>query len=78
MNTAANNSVREELIRNDENFKTLVQKHEEYEKRLNELTDLTYPNDEELIEETELKKKKLLIKDQIYSIMTEHSSVDSN
>ena len=78
MDKTTANSVREELIKSDEKFKSLVQKHEEYEKRLNELTDLTYPNDEELIEETELKKKKLLIKDQIHSKITEYSTINSN
>jgi uncharacterized protein YdcH (DUF465 family) len=55
-------------------FRELVQQHESYEKRLNELSVLAHPNDDELLEESTLKKKKLAIKDQIYSMMRESSA----
>ncbi len=65
--------VRDELIKENQNFRDLVQKHQIYEKRLTELAQLTYPNDDELLEETTLKKKKLTVKDQIYAIMQDYS-----
>ena len=66
--------VRDELIKQNPNFRDLVQQHQSYEKRLMELAQLTYPNDEELLEETTLKKKKLNVKDEIYSIMQAYSN----
>ncbi len=68
------NPVRDELIKENQDFRELVQQHQNYEKRLTELAELTYPNDDELIEETTLKKKKLVIKDEIYAIMQNHSA----
>jgi len=65
--------VRDELIKENQNFRDLVQKHQIYEKRLTELAQLTYPNDDELLEETTLKKKKLNVKDEIYAIMHDYS-----
>ena len=65
--------VRDELFETNQDFRNLVQQHQSYEKRLNELAELTYPNDDELLEETTLKKKKLVIKDEIYAIMQNHS-----
>ncbi len=78
METTAVESVREELLKSDKNFKSLVEKHEEYEQRLSKLAELTYPNEDEVLEETTLKKKKLLVKDEIYSIINQHSSSVSN
>ena len=65
--------VRDELLKQNPTFRDLVQQHQDYEKRLNELAGLTYPNDEELLEESTLKKKKLSIKDEIYAMMNEYS-----
>ncbi len=65
-------SVRDELIKENPNFRDLVQQHQNYERRLLELAQLTYPNDEEQLEETTLKKKKLNVKDEIYAIMQNH------
>ncbi|HQY67894.1 MAG TPA: DUF465 domain-containing protein [Pyrinomonadaceae bacterium] len=64
--------VRDELIKSNSAFRELVHQHEDYEKRLVELAHLTYPNDDEQLEEVTLKKKKLLIKDEIYAILNEH------
>ena len=65
--------VRDELIKENPNFRDLVQQHQNYERRLSELAQLTYPNDEEQLEEVTLKKKKLNVKDEIYAIMQNHS-----
>lgn len=66
-------AVRDELIKTDPGFRDLVNRHNTYEQRLTELAHLTYPNDDEQTEEATLKKKKLAIKDEIYSIMHEHA-----
>lgn len=65
--------VRDELIRSNTAFRDLVHQHQDFEARLSELAHLTYPNDDEQLEELTLKKKKLLIKDEIYSIMQQHA-----
>lgn len=65
--------VRDELLKSNQEFRELVNQHETFEKRLSELAHLTYPNDDEQLEEVTLKKKKLLIKDEIYSMMHAHS-----
>jgi uncharacterized protein YdcH (DUF465 family) len=65
-------SLREELITNDPEFRELAREHGRYEARLSELTSLAYPNDEEQLEEITLKKKKLAVKDQMHEIMLRH------
>ena len=61
--------VRDELIKSNPTFRELVQQHQSFETRLSELAHLTYPNDDEQIEEATLKKKKLMVKDAIYEMM---------
>ncbi len=73
MSTSTVDTVKEELIKENQNFRELVQQHQNYEKRLTELAKLTYPSDEELLEETTLKKKKLFIKDEIYEMIQNYS-----
>jgi len=65
-------SLKEQLIMNDPEFRELAREHGRYEERLSELSALSYPNEEEQLEETTLKKKKLAIKDQMYSIMLQY------
>jgi len=66
-------SLKEELLKENQAFRNLVSQHNNYEKRLTELAELNYPNDEELLEESVLKKKKLAVKDEMYAIIQEHS-----
>ena len=65
--------VRDELLKSNPTFRELVHQHQDFEARLNELAHLTYPNDEEQLEEVTLKKKKLQIKDEIYQMMQQHT-----
>ena len=73
MNMSVSDPVRDELLKSNPTFRDLVHQHENYEQRLTELQHLTYPNDDEQIEESTLKKKKLLVKDEIYAIMNDYS-----
>ncbi len=75
MDTTTVETVKVELLEKNPLFRDLAQQHQNFEKRLNELSELTYPNDEELLEESTLKKKKLLIKDEMYSMMQEYSNL---
>ncbi len=69
--------LKEELMNRDPEFRELAREHTRYEQRLSELSALTYPSDEEQLEEVTLKKKKLALKDQMYSIMTQHQKGES-
>ncbi|HXI22711.1 MAG TPA: DUF465 domain-containing protein [Pyrinomonadaceae bacterium] len=62
-------SLKEELMASNPEFRELAREHGRYEERLSELSALAYPNDEEQLEEVTLKKKKLALKDQMYSLM---------
>jgi uncharacterized protein len=70
-------SLKEQLMTSNPEFRELVREHGRYEERLSELSALSYPSDEEQLEETTLKKKKLAIKDQMYSLMLEHEKRSS-
>ncbi len=72
MDIATTDSLKEELINRDPEFRELAREHNRYEQRLSELSALAYPSDEEQLEEITLKKKKLALKDQMYSIMVQY------
>ncbi|HMO80134.1 MAG TPA: YdcH family protein [Pyrinomonadaceae bacterium] len=72
MDMSTPDPVRDELLRINPTFRDLVHQHQSYEERLNELSGLTYPNDDEQLEESTLKKKKLMIKDEIYAMMHDY------
>jgi hypothetical protein len=70
-------SLKEQLMTSDPEFRELVREHGRYEARLTELSALAYPSDEEQLEEVTLKKKKLAIKDQMYSLMLQAEKTTS-
>jgi len=72
MDLSTPDAVRDELLKHNPAFRDLVQQHQTFEKRLNELAHLSYPSDDEQVEESTLKKKKLQVKDEIYSIMHDY------
>jgi uncharacterized protein YdcH (DUF465 family) len=65
-------SLKEQLMTSNPEFRELAREHGRYEARLSELSALTYPSEEEQLEEITLKKKKLALKDQMYSLMLQH------
>lgn len=72
METTSPDSLKEQLMTSDPEFRELAREHGRYEARLSELSSLQYPNDEEQLEEITLKKKKLAVKDQMQAIMLRH------
>ncbi len=66
--------VKEILLKENQDFRELAQQHQNFEKRLSELAELNYPSDEEILEENSLKRKKLAVKDEMYTMMNEYES----
>jgi uncharacterized protein YdcH (DUF465 family) len=64
--------LKEQLLMSDTEFRELAREHGKYDARLRELSALSYPNDEEQLEEITLKKKKLAVKDQMQEILLRH------
>lgn len=60
-----NSSARRNLSREDEEFRTWKREHRKYEMRLAELADKAVLTPEEEIEEKQLKKQKLNLKDRM-------------
>ena len=57
--------VKEYLIQNDQEFRQLVQRHQSYESKLEELNNRSFLNEHDKFEETIIKKKKLALRDQM-------------
>ena len=61
--------LRETLLKTDEEYHQLAVKHHELEDRLHELTARHYLSEPEQIEEVNLKKRKLQLKDRMEDIV---------
>lgn len=61
--------VQEVLLQTDEEYHHLAAKHHELEDRLHELTAKQYLSGSEQLEEVNLKKRKLQLKDRMESIL---------
>ena len=72
MDIASSDALKDELLKTNPTFRKLIHQHQNYEQRLSELSGLTYPSDDEQIEESTLKKKKLMVKDAIYAMMHDY------
>jgi uncharacterized protein YdcH (DUF465 family) len=73
MDMSTADPVRDELLKSSQAFRDLVHQHNDFEKRLDELAHLTYPSDDEQLEEATLKKRKLQVKDEIYAMLQQHA-----
>jgi uncharacterized protein YdcH (DUF465 family) len=61
-------SVRESLLAANDEYRRLDQQHHEFESRLSALADKAVLNNDEQVEETTLKKRKLQVKDKMEAI----------
>lgn len=64
--------LKEILLKESKEFKKAYQRHQQYEKKLEEFKKKGFLSDKEKLEEKELKKKKLALKDKMYYLMTEY------
>ena len=65
-------NLKELLLQTDEEFHKLADRHHELEDRLNELTAKQYLSQPEQLEEVNLKKQKLQLKDRMEDILRRH------
>jgi uncharacterized protein YdcH (DUF465 family) len=61
--------LREQLLRTNPEYRRLAAEHKSYSEQLEVLNSRHYLSEEEKIQEITLKKKKLLLKDQMYSLL---------
>lgn len=64
--------IKERLMRDNEDFRRLAQKHSRYSEALEKLAHKSYLSEEEKLEEVNLKKLKLQLKDQMELIIQKH------
>ncbi len=60
------------LLKKDEVFREVYKQHKQLEKKLEELKQEDFRTEVENMEEKELKKRKLFLKDKMYYLMTEY------
>jgi uncharacterized protein YdcH (DUF465 family) len=66
---AQSQDLKAQLIETDQEFHELTVKHHELEDRLHQLTSKSYLSEPEQVEETNLKKRKLQLKDRMEDII---------
>jgi uncharacterized protein YdcH (DUF465 family) len=64
--------LRDLLLQSDQEFRELAFKHHELDDRLHELSSRAYLTESEQIEEVQLKKRKLQLKDRMENILQRH------
>lgn len=64
--------LREQLMSTNEEFRRLAVQHQSYAEQLERLSALSHLSEEQRIQEITLKKKKLMLKDQMYSIVQKY------
>jgi len=64
--------IRDLLVKENDEYRRLFEKHHANEERLTALNSKVFLNDQEKVESTKLKKEKLLLKDRMVAIATEY------
>ena len=70
--------LKELLLRTDEEFHSLADRHHQLEDRLRELTARPYLSEPEQFEEVNLKKQKLQVKDRMEDILRRHQQAHND
>ena len=73
MSAAEAQEVKNFLLASDPQFRTLAEQHHQLDHRLHQLIEKHYLSATEQVEEVNLKKKKLALKDQMESILREYA-----
>ncbi len=61
--------LREQLLRDNAEYRRLAAEHQSYDDKLEDLSNKHFLSEEEQLQEKTLKKKKLMLKDQMYSMV---------
>ena len=64
--------LRDQLLKENEEFRRLAAEHQSYDDQLEGLTNKHFLSDEEQLQEKRLKKKKLILKDRMYSMVQKY------
>jgi uncharacterized protein YdcH (DUF465 family) len=64
-----NDPLKKELFETDEEFRTLFEEHQKFEQRLEELHEKSLLSEEDELEEKQIKRQKLLLKDRMAIIL---------
>lgn len=64
--TVPETELQEKLLRDNAEYRRLAEEHQSYDHQLEDLASKHFLSEEEQIQERLLKKKKLLLKDQMY------------
>ncbi len=70
-------SLREELLTNNEEFRSLHEKHQDCEHQLIELHQKSLLSEKDELEEKQIKRQKLFLKDQMAAILRQHSTEEA-
>lgn len=69
MAESLDNGLRRQLLQTDEEFRALSERHQELDVRLHQLAERSHLDDNEQVEESTLKKRKLQLKDRMEDIL---------
>lgn len=64
--------IKERLLKENEEFRNAFDQHQKLGKKLSKFQAKSYLTEEDKLEEKQLKKNKLLLKDKMYYMMTEY------
>ena len=73
-----NQAIRESLLASDPEFRALAEAHSRCDSKLEQIVKSPYVRDNDLIEEVSLKKRKLLLKDLMESILIRYQRTTSH
>ena len=76
MSAAEALEVKNLLLRSNDEYRQLAERHHELDDRLHELTEKHYLSDTEQFEEVTLKKRKLALKDEMEAMARDYVSHD--
>ena len=65
----AQHQIREQLLDQSEEFRSLAEQHSEFDSRLAELASKQLPTEQERLEQVKLKKQKLWLKDRMAAMI---------
>ena len=74
---ADSQDLRDRLLQNDDEFRSLAVQHRDLETRLQELSSTPHLTDTEQLEAATLKKRKLHVKDRMEDILRRHRTVSA-